>query len=366
MGTCKYCGKDAGWFSRSHKECKEKNQKGMNDLSALINSYFALKVTAFDVQRTKNRLVVDAYLSEDDICNASEPLIRQYTASIHRPFSPSVVKLMDDFLNAIGISYSKINANGAVDEFTKKIIHGFMVEYFTDQINLQTAHTRCQKVLSMFPMSPVEVEDAFYYVLNKAATNFLKNGMLSNIEQQKIDDYVNLLSLPLNNLPVKYQQTDISKLGQMAILKNIQNGIMPSHSVSAPILLTKNESILWTYNGVNLYEEKITKEWVGRSSGYTVRIFKGLSYRTGQMRGRPVEHSSMEFRGTGALYITNKNLIFHSQEKGLKIPFNKIVGISPYADGIEVHRDGNNQKRITMQGFDPWFLMNALAHICNM
>jgi hypothetical protein len=81
------------------------------------------------------------------------------------------------------------------------------------------------------------------------------------------------------------------------------------------------------------------------------------------MRGRPVEHSSMVFKGTVALYITNKNLIFQSQEKGLKISFNKIIGISPYSDGIEVHRDGNNQKRITIQGFDPWFLMNVLSYL---
>ena len=187
MGICKYCGKDVGWFSRSHKECKERNLNGISDLSAMIKSYFTLKSTAFDVQKIKNRLVVDAYLSEEDICNASEPMIRQYTASIHRPFTLSVAKLMDDFLNAIGVPYSKINANGAVDEFTKKIMHGFMVEYFTDQITLQTAHSRCQKVLAMFPMSPVEIEDAYYQVLNKAATNFLRNGTLSNTEQQKIE-----------------------------------------------------------------------------------------------------------------------------------------------------------------------------------
>ena len=238
-----------------------------------------------------------------------------------------------------------------------------MVEYFTDQITLQTAYSRCQKVLAMFPMSHLEIEDTYFHVLNKAATNFLKNGILSNIEQQKIDNYVSLLSLPLNNLPTKYQQTDISKLGQVAILKNIQNGIMPVNHINAPILLSKGETILWTYNGVNLYQEKITKEWVGRTSGYTIKIFKGLSYRTGQMKGKPVEHSYMEFYGTGSLYITNKNMVYHSQQKAVKIPFNKIVGITPYADGIEVHRDGANQKRITMQGFDPWFLMNVLSHI---
>ena len=51
MGTCKYCGKDAGWFSSSHKECKEKNHKGISDLSTMISSYFTLKATAFDLPK---------------------------------------------------------------------------------------------------------------------------------------------------------------------------------------------------------------------------------------------------------------------------------------------------------------------------
>lgn len=71
----------------------------------------------------------------------------------------------------------------------------------------------------------------------------------------------------------------------------------------------------------------------------------------------------MEFNGRGSLYITNKNLIFHSQQKGLKIPFSKIIGIATYSDGIEVHKDGKKETRLTMQGFDPWFLLNVLSHI---
>ena len=161
MGTCKYCGKDAGWFSSSHKECKDKNQQGINDLTTIIASFFAQRSSAIDVHRAKNRLMVDAYLSEEDICNISDAEIRRYTASIHRPFSPVSMKLMDDYLNAIGISYSTINKNGAVDEFTKKLMRGFMVEYFTDQLSLQTAHSRCEKVLSKFPMCQSNIQDAY-------------------------------------------------------------------------------------------------------------------------------------------------------------------------------------------------------------
>ena len=114
---------------------------------------------------------------------------------------------------------------------------------------------------------------------------------------------------------------------------------------------------------VSLYQEKVTKELVGRSHGVSFRIIKGVYYRVGGMKGHPVEHSSMVFQGSGSLYVTNKNLIFYSQMKSTKVPFNKIVGITPYSDGIEVHKDGANQKRMTMQGFDPWFIMNILPYL---
>ena len=366
MGTCKYCGKDAGWFSKAHKECESKHQQGLNDFSSLLSNYFTQRVTSSDVLKEKRHLTMDCFLSDDDICHISDQAIRQYTASIHRPFSPRSMHLMDDFLNVIEVSYGKINSKGAVDEFTKKLIRGFMVEYFTDQLDLPTAHSRCEKVLSKFPMTQENIDDAYLHVLNKAATNFLKNGLITDAEQTKINTYVNTLSLPMTNLPAQYKDSDISKLSQVAIIKCVQRGIVPRTNFSAPIILGKNETILWTYNGVSLYQEKITKEWVGRSGGFSFKIIKGVYYRTGRMKGHPVEHSSMEFQGNGSLYVTNKNLIFYSQMKSAKVPFNKIVGITPYSDGIEVHKDGANQKRMTMQGFDPWFIMNLLSNISNM
>lgn len=109
-----------------------------------------MRTTAGNVQQSRLRLKKDAYLSDDDICNVADAEIRRYTASLHRPYSPSSVKLVDEFLIAIGVSYSQVNKNGAVDEFTKKIMRGFMVEYFTDKLTLPVAHQRCEKCLVNF------------------------------------------------------------------------------------------------------------------------------------------------------------------------------------------------------------------------
>ena len=56
MSTCKYCGKDAGWFSKAHKECEDKHEQGVKDFEAIVSSYFTGRTTAVDVQRGKVRL----------------------------------------------------------------------------------------------------------------------------------------------------------------------------------------------------------------------------------------------------------------------------------------------------------------------
>ena len=363
MGTCKYCGKDPGWFSHSHKECEEKHTKGVNEFEAIVSSYFTQRATASDVQQTRNRLTTDSFLNEEDICGVADSEIRQYTASIHRPFSPSSMRLMDDFLNAVGVSYSKINKQGAVDEFTKKLLKGFMVEYFTDQLTLQKAHSRCEKVLGRFPMPPSNIEDAYLYVLNKAATNLMKNGSISDDDQMKMDDYVNYLHLPVNNLPVKYQNSEISKIGQMSIIKSLQRGVVPASSTPAPIMLGKGETIIWTYNGVTMYQEKIEKEYGGRRTGWSFRVMRGATYHVGGTKIKPVEHSYMDNKGVGTLYITNKHIIFQGDTAALRIPYFKMIGVTPYNDGIEIHRDGANMKRLTFQGFDSWFLTSILPYM---
>ena len=74
----------------------------------------------------------------------------------------------------------------------------------------------------------------------------------------------------------------------------------------------------------------------------------------------------MDCKGIGTLYITNKNLIFQSTTSAQKVPYSKMIGVTPYSDGVEVHRDGANMKRLTFQGFDSWFLMNVISLIANM
>lgn len=112
-----------------------------------------------------------------------------------------------------------------------------------------------------------------------------------------------------------------------------------------------------------MYQEKIKREMVGSHSGFSFRVMKGVTYRTGGFKGHPVETSYMENMGAGSLYVTNKNIIFMGQMRSIKVPYTKIIGINPYSDGMEVQRDGNNVKRLVFQGFDCSFVLNVINNL---
>ena len=360
MGTCKYCGKSAGLFSSCHSECEEKHSKGVAELRSVLASYFKGAANHDTIKAAIHRLSANNYLTSVDISGAGASVLSDYAEGLKRPYPASILTSVRDFINITGATYSSLNTNGSIDKIAQKLIKGFMVEYFTGQLPLSTAMSRAQKVLSAFPLTREKEQEAYFYVLNKAATNFMKDGILTDNEEKLISDYTNALALPMNNLPATYRGSDINRIGQAVILKDLQRGIVPQTNVGLPIILGKNENILWAYGDVACYMEKIQRETVGRSGGFSFRVCKGVTYRTGQFEGHPVEHSYMDKVGTGTLFVTTKNLIFYSESKSTKVQFNKIIGITPYSDGIEVHKDGN-AKRLTFQGFDCCFIMNVLS-----
>mgnify|MGYP004443426205 CR=1 len=70
----------------------------------------------------------------------------------------------------------------------------------------------------------------------------------------------------------------------------------------------------------------------------------------------------MTIKGIGDLIFTNKNLIFYSQDKSIKLPYKKILSLVPYSDGVEIQQDGTNARRVLFQGFDSWFFVNLMAN----
>lgn len=359
MGKCKFCGKSAGLFSHSHKECENKHTIGLAEFQSTVLSFLCGSISANKVVDKKIQLFNSSFLTEEDLCQIIGDIAS--STKLTHPISTSTISRLLSLSSILRINISNPNLRNGLDELAKKMTRGYMVEYFMDKCSFSDAQHKCFSLYSHYPISEEDKTDSYLYVLNKAAINFLSNGMLSQHEQNKIDQYITSLALPLNNLPVQYQNSEICKLVQVALLKKIQSGIIPKTNIIAPIVLGRSEQIIWVYNGVSLYLEKTHKEWKGRSHGLSFRLMKGVYYRVGQSKGHPVEHTSMEKQGEGCLYITNKHLIFHSENKAIKISYSTIISLNPYSDGIDVMKDGATTKKITFQGLDPWFIMNYIS-----
>ena len=365
MGKCKYCGLSTGLFSHAHKECKEKHKRGMAELLATINSYFKGNDSINNLLNKLRLLEKNNYLNKQDVENCCRQGIKLLADMVKPPITKQHLLTVDAFLRNISISQSALNKNGELEALGMRFYQGVLMSYFVENEPIAKVEKRAQIITRLLPLSSNIKETAGLTALEKAAHKFLADGLITDSEQAQLDDFSNALHLPVNNLPIRFHGSDIEKIRQAAILRQIQRGQMPIQSLTTnlPIMLSSDEYIIWEYPKVTMYQEKITREWRGHSNGWSFRVARGIYYRTGGSKGHPVEHSAMEKAGTGSLVMTNKNIIFYSPLKSAKIPYKKIIGVIPFSDGIEIQKDGANAKRQVFQGFDSWFVMNLLSYI---
>lgn len=306
------------------------------------------------------------YLSEDDIADCGIEILTGFASRLRRPYPQIALTKIKDFLDNLGINKGLLNKKGALDSIGKELMEGYLVDYFAQGVPLSQVQTNAASVSRILPISSQVENDAYYSVLNKAASIFMVDGTLTSNEEQLITNYANSVGLNLNNLPPQFNSGDLAKIGQAIVLRNLQRGIMPVNPISVPVMLTKGEVPLWVYDNVTMHQEKIQRETRGRTGGYSFRICKGLTYRTGKFRAKPIEYSYLEKIGIGSLVVTTKHLFFHCPTASIKIPYSKLVGVTPYSDGVEVHKEEAKPKRAIFQGFDPWFILNVLNQVNNI
>lgn len=361
---CKYCGQSAGFFSNAHKECEEKHKQGVVELLAVIRAYFVGNENIANLISKIRSVQSNNYLSTMDVEDCCRQGVKHFSDMIQLPITKEHLQRTDAFLHSINISQNTLNKNGELDNLATRLYQGVLMSFFVEREPMMKVEKRLQMIAGLLPITTSMKEDAGLAVLNKAAHKFLNDGLISIGEQAQIDEFSNSLRLPISNLPAKYNGSDIEKIQQASILRQLQSGNMPNfRPMNLPIMLTQGEGVIWTYDNVTMLQEKITREWVGRHRGMSFRVMKGVYYRTGGSKGHPVERSTMETVGVGTLILTNKNICFHSTTRSLKIPYKKLAGMTPYSDGIEIHQEGAKAQRQVFQGFDSWFMMNLLSYI---
>lgn len=365
MTKCKYCGQSVGFFSRTHKECEEKHDRGLKGMGDVMRRFFSGVISADELKLKLNKNRLPYFLTDEDVTSVAISTLKSFGENLKRPYPSDTLPRIKFFLDTIAIPYSKLNEKGDMDNLALKLFQGYIVDFFAKGVPLSQVRISAESVTSVLPLSQQKKYEAYLSVLNKAADKFMADGWLSDSEQWLIESYTSSLGIALNRLPMQYQSESLARIGQAIVLKDLQKGILPQKPLTVPIILGRGECALWVYDNVTMFQEKTTREYVGGSRGMSFRICKGVTYRTGSFKGHPVERSHIDKIGVGSMVVTNKHFFFHCPTATVKIPYTKLIGVTPYSDGIEVHKEEAKPKRTIFQGFDPWFIINVISQLTN-
>jgi len=109
--------------------------------------------------------------------------------------------------------------------------------------------------------------------------------------------------------------------------------IKPSHA-----LLKAGEKAYASAQAV-LHELK-TVGYKAGSRGISVRVAKGVTLRSGSIRGHAVKGDIAV--ASGELVVTDQRVIFAGDRKSFVIPMAKLVNVTNYSDGFAFHEDKSN------------------------
>ncbi|MFM1774285.1 MAG: hypothetical protein RL124_1057, partial [Acidobacteriota bacterium] len=105
----------------------------------------------------------------------------------------------------------------------------------------------------------------------------LETDGLTEAEETKLDNLLGYLGLTPEDC-----KEALMKKGKGVVIREILAGRLPQQSgvhFTTPVILGKEEQIIWAWSGVTFYEMREHRSFEGGSQGVSLRIAKGVYYR---------------------------------------------------------------------------------------
>lgn len=206
-------------------------------------------------------------------------------------------------------------------------------------------------------------EDMIYVMLirwRQLVEHALDDGELSIEEETNLMGIMNAFGLKDRGAKDGELFQNLFKLSQ---LRRVQTGEELDGlkiDVPVPFKLQKSEVLMWATPGVKLREVVIERKVVGGSLGFSFRVAKGIYLRPSAFSAKPVQTESLKITDIGTVFLTNKHLAFEGQTKHLKLKFDSLASISPYADGLELQKNTASARPFFLEPLDGWFHYNVI------
>jgi hypothetical protein len=236
----------------------------------------------------------------------------------------------------------------------------------TAKKNLDSLKTTLSQIASDSFISQERIREAMIFGWSKAVDKFLEDDVLQQEEEESLIEFSTQFDLKQDDLN---EQGAYTKVVKAVVIRDILNGniverVKPNKSL--PFNFQKDEKLVWVFQGVNYLEDKTKRSYVGGYQGVSVRVAKGLYFRTGGFKGAPVEHTERVHADDGLMAVTNKHVYFAGSRKSFRIAYSKIVSFEPFSDGIGIMRDAATAKPQIFVTEDGWFTYNLLSNLASL
>ena len=139
--------------------------------------------------------------------------------------------------------------------------------------------------------------------------------------------------------------SSISSLMGIEGIKTINEGKIPNIQ-GTNLNLLGDETCCYMDKAYTFKDKTVTTGYKGNNSGVSIRITKGLSYRTGAGSSQAIKQTQ-KTTYNGILYLTTRRIIYTSQNESFDKTFDKITSIEEAKDGLIIQIGSNTYSIVT-------------------
>jgi len=153
---------------------------------------------------------------------------------------------------------------------------------------------------------------------------------LTPAEEGSLNRLIQRFNIDIEDSSIKRSARD---LATFRLLYEIDQGNLPV--VHLPGIALRGGEQAHAAIRASLLEERVTRRtYQGGSTGVSIRIARGVSYRVGGHRGQIKTETGIVPVSSGVLALTSKRVVFHGDRKSINATWNKVGSAQLFKDGI--------------------------------
>lgn len=369
MSICIYCGNPAGFLRKKHKKCEDLFKEGNNKIVLSISSFLKNEKKIDSLVKEINDISYNNYISETNKCK----VLRQ-----------AVLVEAQNFVNTRNYNLFQLNKYFQLideydfrNEFVDNIVYKNLITFISESISIRMSNEilainnvkikdEIENIINSLKFDSSFIEITIIRLLENAIYDALEDNIVTEQEENALLEYIDYFQISMDTLS---NNAAYLKLTKSLVIRDILNDKLP-HRMNVtnqiPFNLQKGESLIWLINDVDYYEDRTRRQYVGGTQGASIRVARGVYYRTGAFRGQPVDTVEKLYLGKGMLGFTNKHLYFFNYRTSFRIRYDKIISVVPNSDGFTLLKDGATAKPQSFVDGDGWFSYNLISNLSQL